>query len=134
MGDKLIDGAEVLFRQVHPRFYENGVPSSQPFKPTDKDQNLLSVDRSSIVSAEDAHVNYVNGGFQSSAVFGLTVAEFGYEAIDCHSSPLDGTNGVPKNPAHSHADYSPHTSSRQKNIAKRLKIRALARGQLHPPK
>ena len=133
MDDKLIDEAEVLFRQVHPTFYENGVPSSQPFKPTEKDENLLSVDRSSLTSAAASHESYVAGGLSSSAVYGLTVGEFLVETIDCRPDPLEENEGQAKNEAHSVADYSQHKSNQQKIIAKRLKIRAIARGRLHPP-
>lgn len=130
MGDKLTDQTEILFRQIHPTFIENGEPSSQPFKPTEKDRNLLSVDRSSMVSAERSHVGYTAAGMSSSAVYGLTVGEFGTEKIVCNSDPVD--DGDLKNAAHSVADYSAHTASQQKNVAKRLKRKAIERGCLHP--
>jgi len=131
MGDKLTDKAEILYRQIHPTFIENGEPSSQPFKPTEKDKNLLSVDRSSLVSAERSHVAYTAAGMSSSAVYGLTVGEFGTEKIVCNSDPIE--DGALKNAAHSVADYSVHSASQQKNVAKRLKRKALERGCLHPP-
>jgi hypothetical protein len=46
--------------------------------------------------------------------------------------PSEKKKGQAKNEAHSVADYSQHKANQQKNIAKRLKIKALARGRLHP--
>jgi hypothetical protein len=132
MTAKLVDAGEVLYRQVHPTFVENGVPSSQPFKPTEKDQNQLSVDRSSVTSADLSHQAYLATGLASAAVYGLTVGEFGAESIECLANPLEEKEDQAKNAAHSLADYSPHNSNQQKNIAKRLKLKALARGRLHP--
>lgn len=129
MSEKLTNAGEVLFRQIHPSFVENGVPSSQPFKPTEKDQNQLSLDRSSLTTAAKSHALYLESGLSSEAVFGLTVGEFTSETINCQSDPL---KGPPANPAHTLADYSAFTGNQQKNIAKRLKLKALARGRLHP--
>jgi hypothetical protein len=133
MSEKLTDEAEVLFRQVHPTFYENGVPSSQPFKPTEKDENLLSLDRSSLTSPAASHDAYVASGLMSSAVYGLSVGEFETQSIDCRADPIEAKEGQSKNVAHSVADFSPHKTSQQKNIAKRLKLKAISRGRLHPP-
>jgi hypothetical protein len=131
MDDKLSDGGEVLFRQIHPTFYQNGEPSSQPFMPTPKDQNKLSVDRSALTTAATAHALFTANGHESVAVYGISVGEFGSEALECASDPLDATEDQQANPAHAIADYSPHGGSKQKTIAKRLKIKALARGCLH---
>jgi hypothetical protein len=132
MTEKLADAGEILFRQIHPSFIEKGVPSSQPFKPTEKDQNQLSVDRSSLTSADLSHQVYLATGLASVAVYGLTVGEFGAESIECLADPLEEKEDQPENAAHSLADYSSHKSNQQKNIAKRLKLKALARGRLHP--
>jgi hypothetical protein len=132
MSDKLADNNEVLFRQIHPTFYQNGEPSSQPFLPTSKDQNKLSVDRSALTTAADAYELFKMNGNTSVAVYGISVGEFGVEALECTSDPLGATKDQQANLAHAIADYSLHGGSKQKNIAKRLKIKALARGCLHP--
>jgi len=132
MGDKLIDQSEVLFRQIHPTFYEKGEPSSQPFKPTEKDDNRLSVDRSALTTAADSCDLYRANGHASVAVYGLTVGEFTTEKINCHSDPLKASDTQLANPAHAFANYADFGSSSQKNIAKRLKRMAIARGCLHP--
>lgn len=134
MSDPLSNEQELLFRQVHPGFIEDGQPSSQPFRPTPKDGNKLSVDRSAITTAEHAFKLYKANGFSTSAVYGLTVGEFHGEQISCFSNPLCEVPPLNANPAHALADYSPHNANQQKNRGKRLRQIAIARGQLHPPK
>ncbi|MDQ8732407.1 hypothetical protein [Bradyrhizobium sp. LHD-71] len=124
----LSDHDEVLFRQIHPGFVEDGVPSSQPFRPTPKDQNKLSVDRSSAITPEASFTLFQENGGATIAVYGLSVGDFASEAIICHPDPLPELN----NPAHAIADYSPHKTSQHKTIAKRLKRLAIARGCFHP--
>src|SRR5262245_42395022 len=111
---------------------DGGVPSSQPFCPTPKDGNKVSVDRSALVSPKDSFDNYVVE-HASAAVYGLTVGEFAGETIECFEDPIAVTESNRGNPAHSVADYSSHANSRQKTIAKRLKILAIARGCLYSP-
>lgn len=132
MSDTLPDDDELLFRQVHPNFVVDGQLSSQPFQPTDKDANKLSVDRSSLTDAASSHALYVANGFASAGVYALSVGEFGKETLPCVSDPLPATEVSQANPAHAVADYSAHSSSKQKTIAKRLKQKAIERGQKHP--
>ncbi len=132
MSDQLADDAEILFRQVHPSFIQGDEPSSQPFLPTPKDDNKLSLDRASLTTALEAHALFTSNGRQSVAVYGLSVGEFGAERLPCFSDPLKATVEDPANPAHAYAEYSMHGIAQQKNKAKRLKQKALARGRLHP--
>lgn len=132
MSDKLANGGEVLFRQVHPSFIHDGEPSSQPFLPTAKDDGKLSVDRSTLTSAEASHALFTRNGHRSAAVYGLTVSEFGSEQLDCFPDPLEAAEGQFPNPAHAHADYSPHPVNQHKVKAKRLKQKAVTRGRLYP--
>jgi hypothetical protein len=132
MGEELTDDAEVLYRQVHPSFYENGEPSSQTFTPTDKDDGKLSLDRSSLVTAMESFQRFTGAGFSSCAVYGLSVGEFAAEQIRCASDPLEETATQKANHAHAIADYSVFSVSSRKIKAKRLKRAAVARGRLHP--
>ena len=129
---ELSDDDEVLFRQVHPGFMQGDTPSSQSFMPTSKDDNKLSVDRSSLTTAKDSYQLFTGNGFESRAVYGVTVGEFREQDIPCIGDPLDSSNGQAANPAHALADYRAHTPSRQKIKAKRLKQKALVRGRLFP--
>lgn len=132
MTSVLINDDEILFRQIHPDFFDKGEPSSNRFIPSSADQGKLSVDRGSLVSAQASHAAYVASGRLSAAVFGLTVGEFRSESISCFEDPIAASPGVSANPAHALADYSVHSYSQQKLVAKRLKRLAIARGQLHP--
>ena len=131
--DKLTDQEEILFRQIHPHFFDNGEPSSNRFMPSGKDQNKLSVDRSSLTTAEQSHSLYVGNGYQSVAVFGLTVGEFNVEDISCWPDPILATEISVANPAHALADFSSHASNKNKLIAKRLKRAVITRGCLFNP-
>ncbi|AUW46857.1 hypothetical protein [Rhizobium leguminosarum] len=135
----LEDKDEILFRQIHPSFIQDGELSSQPFTPTSqafaptpKDEGYLSVDRSSMTSAGDSYRLFTSNGHASSAVYGVTVGEFCEQAIACIQAPIQASENQTANPAHALADYNPHKSGQQKNKAKRLKQRAIARGRLHP--
>lgn len=134
MGEALTNGDEVLFRQIHPTFLEDdGEPSSQPFRPSEKDEDKLSVDRETLTTPADSHALYVSNGWESVAVYGLSVGEFGKEKLPCSSNPLEKTDKQAANPAHALADYSAFSANKQKTIAKRLKKDARARGVLFAP-
>ena len=51
MTDKIEDRDEVMFRQVHPDFIQQGEPSSCRFRPQSNDDGKLSVDRGSLTTA-----------------------------------------------------------------------------------
>lgn len=133
MPNKLTDLAEVLFRQIHPTFYPNGVLGSPAFLPNPSDNGQSSNDRGSITDPQSAYNHYTQHvGKQSACVFGVSVAEYAAEKIDCVEDPLPAAGSVPANPAHCLADYRSFSPKDQKLIAKRLKVQALKRGCLHP--
>lgn len=129
---KLDKPEEVLFRQIHPNWIDDGVPASIGFVPSEKDQDKLSVDRSSITDAESSHALYTSQGYKSDAVYGVAVGEFEEQGINCFSDPIKGNDNTIENLAHAYADYSAHTPSQQKKRAQLIKRKALARGQLYP--
>jgi hypothetical protein len=128
----LTDSEELLFRQIHPSFFENGLPSSQAFRPTKKDNNKLSVDRSSLTTAKAAFELFVESGYESAAVYGLKVGEFAAERLPSYPDPLKA-DGKPANPAHAFADFSAFGTNQQKNIAKRLRTKATGKGCVFKP-
>lgn len=132
MSDRLSDENEILFRQIHPSFMADGHPSSQPFQPTEKDDNKLSVDRAAITDAAGAFALHIGNGHMSAAVYGLSVGEFMECDLPCVPDPLKATGHQAANPAHAYADFSHHGTNKKKTLAKRLKLKALARGCLHP--
>jgi hypothetical protein len=131
MTEPLKDKSELTYRQIHPNFLKKGVPVSNRFMPSARDENKLSVDRGSMLSAAESHANYQAIGLRSSAVFGVTVGEFSDEGIPTHSDPIDPKDGKPGNPAHALAVYSAFDEVTQKQIALRLCKKAINRGTLH---
>lgn len=132
MAKALTNQDEVLFRQIHPNCIHDGQPASDRFKPQPMDAGLMSVDRESLTDAASSHALYTSTGNQSGAVYGVTVAEFGSEAVDCREDPLAKTDTTPANPAHALADYTSHEEKKWKLISKRLTLKAKARGRLFP--
>ena len=127
------DREEVLFRQIHPNFYDNNYPGSGQFAPSPKDENKLSVDRSTLTTPATSHRLFTGNGFQSSAVYSVTVGEFDSEGLPCHPDPLKAEGVQQANPTHAYADYLAFNVSQGKKIAKRLGNIAVKRGRLHPP-
>jgi len=132
MSEPLTNSDEVLFRQIHPNYIQNGEPASDRFKPQPNDAGLMSVDRSALTDAAASHALYISAGRKSGAVYGVTVGEFIEEAINCRNDPLEATEDAPANSAHALADYTSHEERKWKNISKRLTLKAKARGCLHP--
>ena len=74
-----MNAQSLLPRQIHPSWIQSGQPSSLAFKPSKKDDNLLSVYDADCITAEDAYLHYTATlRLGSACVFGLTV----YECID----------------------------------------------------
>jgi hypothetical protein len=128
MKERLADLSEILFRQIHPHFIQDGQICSPAFCPTPKDNNLLSVDRGSLTTAQAARHLFVTNGGKSDAVYALSVEEFEQERLACHSDPIEESDGVVENLSHAVADFSVCSAQEQKKKAKRLKLKAIARG------
>lgn len=126
MTSKLANAKELLFRQVRQHQMNEGESSSQAFRPLPKDHHRLSLDRSSLTNPQQSFDKFRSRGFDTVAVFGLSVGEFESLNISCFSDPHAC------NIAHSYADYSMHNSSQQRKRSLRLKGLAMNRGQLHP--
>lgn len=132
MGAKLTNGAEVLFRQIHPDLVQDGEPSSSNFRPKESDESKLSVDRGALTTAVASFERYISNGLASVAVCGVSVAEFEACGIGCEEDPLPATDKLTANPVHALASFAGFGGSKQKTLAKRIKKAAIARGILHP--
>jgi hypothetical protein len=74
--EPLSDDTELLFRQVNPGFVRDGRIGSQAFRPTPKDQRMLSVARGALTTAEAAFVRHTECLKLSSAgTWAVTVGE-----------------------------------------------------------
>jgi hypothetical protein len=123
---------EVLFRQIHPDLMQSGVPASSAFVPKPSDAGMLSVDRSSLATAEESYNLYVANGLRSAATYGVSVGEFGAHGLRCIPDPIKDVPGRKDNRAHALVDYTALNPAQQKKVGKRIKTAALARGILHP--
>lgn len=124
---ELTQPEELLFRQILPGYIHDEVVSSQAFAVMPKDENKLSVDRSSLTTAKGAYDTFVANGCESDAVYGLTVGEFNAEKLKCYAQPETS------NPAHSYADFSVKTRSGGNKTSKKLRRIASDRGCLYRP-
>jgi hypothetical protein len=111
-----------LWRQIHPSFMVGGKPGSQAFRPTPKDQDLLSFDDGTRITAEASWQRHTGPrGLTSIGVMGLTVAECAGECLPVIA------DGVP-DPEHVSVSFDGRTTSQRKTISKRLRDFALTRG------
>lgn len=129
--------ASLFYRQVNPTWKKAGVPSSQAFGPTPKDEDKLSVDDAEKISAEGSW-NYFTEklGLQSDGTWAVSlgeIAEAGDLVIAASPKIVPGDASM-NNPAHCDIDFSGVTSKGQKKKrAQHLAIKATARGCLFQP-
>ena len=111
-----------LWRQIHPSFLVGDQPGSQAFRPTPKDQDLLSFDDGSRITAEASWQRHTGPrGLASIGVMGLAVAECSGECL------LAIADAVPE-PEHVSVSFAGKTTGQRKAISKRLRDFAVARG------
>ncbi|MFB7619822.1 hypothetical protein [Kitasatospora sp. NPDC056181] len=125
--------SELLWRQIHPAFLDGGKMSSQAFTPSDKDDGELSVNRQSIVGANDAFRYFTEVQcFQSTAVYAVSAEEVAAKGL----RTVDDSTSDPENapsPGHAYVDFKAVAAGkRRKRIGGLLRDQAVARGQQHP--
>jgi hypothetical protein len=127
----------LFYRQVNPSWLVDGVPSSQAFGPTPKDQDKLSVDDASLVSAEGAWKHFTEKlMLRSAGTWAISKGEVDEaQNLVLASSPTEAAEGSANNNcAHCHVDFSRLSSKGQrKRWAQHLAMRATARGCLYLP-
>lgn len=118
-------GATLLLRQVHPSFIRQGRVTSQAFRPTPKDQSLLSVYDGSLIAVEASWIHYTTIlKLASVGTMAVTVDECTAESLPVRSDPVTF-------PEHAVIDFSGFTNNECEKKGKKLKVRAEARGWLH---
>jgi hypothetical protein len=124
---RLEDVGELLYRQVHPTWVEDGVPSSQAFAPTRKDKGKLSIARGRLVTAEDAYRHYTDVlGLSSAGTWAVMVGEARTTTLESFAEPLHD------DPAHGYVDFRELGRREAERKAKLLLPHAVDRGRLHP--
>ena len=117
-----------LWRQVHPKWVQEGEITSQTFTPTHKDKGKLSVYDGDQINAEDAWTHYVERlGWDSAGVVSVSVG-------DCIRESLDVAVDPTLFPEHVLIDFNAHTSkNKRKTIGKKLTSIARERGWVYVP-
>ncbi len=123
---KLHDADEILLRQTHPAWIDEGRPVSRHFLPNSNDEGRLSSDRSSLITPREAYEAYLVKSRKTAGTWGITVGEYGTVGLTCYSDPLDD------NSAHAVIDFSSHDDKGQKSLSKKLYRKAVDRGCLYP--
>lgn len=116
-----------LLRQVHQSFIRHGRITSQVFKPTPKDNKQLSVYDGDQITPENAWIHYtVQLSLPSIGVVAVTFAE-------CINQGLRIIPDPSAFPEHVLIDFTGLTNKQIKDVAKRLRSKAIARGWLYRP-
>ena len=111
----------LLLRQIHPSFVQNGRVTSQPFRPTPKDDHFLSVDNGDKIAPPAAWARFTSNPSSTSAgVMALSNEE-------CTAQQLRVVeDGVPY-PEHCYLDYSVFEKREVERKAKHLSSVAQSR-------
>lgn len=115
----------LLLRQINPAFIQLGRVTSQAFRPTPKDRDLLSAYHGDLIEAEAAWQHFTESlGFHSAGVLAITVSE-------CVEVELSARHAPEEFPEHAVIDFSGHSKSQVEKKAKQLTAYAFARGWLY---
>lgn len=131
----LDDDSEFYFRQCHPDFVADGVPTSQMFGDLPRDAGKLSGARGAATTPKAAfdfrttELSNASGG-----TWAVTVAEI----VKVSSRVVDDTEAPavrppdPVPPGHSYIDMRHLTPRERKRLRGELRIAAVNRGRVHP--
>ena len=118
-------GGTPLLRQVHPSFVQAGRVTSQAFRPTPKDESLLSVYDGDQMAADESWTQYTTVLQRDSVgTLAVTVDECAAEGLSARPDPTPF-------PEHAVIDFTGLTDSQCEKKSKKLKAKAEARGWLY---
>lgn len=112
----------LLFRQVHPAWIQEGRITSQVFRPTPKDEKLLSVYDGDLISAEDSWEHFT-GSLHHASVGAMAVT-----VSECEARDLSARPDPEPFPEHAVIDFDGLSANQIQKSAKHLKKSAEARG------
>jgi len=118
---------ELLFRQIHPGFVQQGRFSSQVFKVTPKDENCLSVSRGFKTDPKSCYELHIKNSYSSCGICAVTVEECNKEELNAVDDAID------ENPAHAFIDYRELNRKKADAKAGILANYARTRGFLYDP-
>ena len=114
----------LLLRQIHPSFIQDGRVTSQAFRPTPKDEFLLSVDDGDRVTAEASWQRFItNPACKSFGVQALSQAE-------CTAQELTVIEDGTPHPEHCSVDFTAFDKKAIEKKSKLLRAQAETRGWL----
>jgi hypothetical protein len=118
-------GTTLLLRQIHPSFVQAGRVTSQAFRPTPKDESLLSVYDGDQITAENSWSHFTSQkDCKSAGVMAVTVDECAAEALIARPDPVPF-------PEHIVIDFTGLANNQCEKKSKKLKAKAEARGWLY---
>ena len=117
----------LLYRMVSPSFIQDGLATSPAFRPSRKDNGLLSVYNGDQISPRDAYEHYASLGHKAVGVMAIAVAECESLSLIVRSDPLVGF------PEHTTIDFTARSRKRVEIASRVLKERANARGWQYRP-
>lgn len=125
----IADVDEMLFRQVHPTQFPDGQISSEAFKPSVRDKDMLSTLREH-VGPEEAYRRWTEDkGFKSVGTYAVTVEEVTNEELRA----IDDAAEMGE-PDHASIDFTQiDGKGKKKQAGRMLRDAAAARGCLHRP-
>ncbi len=116
-----------LLRQVNPSWVQQGRVTSLVFRPTPKDEKLLSVYDGDQISPERAWKHFIRLlGFHSVGVLAVTKGECAKRSLPAYPDPGPF-------PEHAVIDFTGFSENQIKTKAKLLKAAAESRGWVHQP-
>lgn len=114
----------LLLRQIHPSFIQDGRVTSQAFRPTPKDEFLLSVDDGDRVTAEASWQRFItNPVCKSLGVQAVSQAE-------CTAQELSVIEDGNPHPEHCSVDFTAFDKKVIEKKSKLLRVQAETRGWL----
>lgn len=135
---------DLLLRQVHPAHNRNGL-SSSAFRPTPRDEDMLSVDCGNLTDSQAAYELHkqktkLNSSHQreyleTAGTWAFTREICASESLNISADPVKDEPYQPDNPAHHLVDFSTIAGKPNKKndtAAKRLRQKALETGRLWP--
>lgn len=114
----------LLLRQVNPSFIQNGRVTSQIFRPTPKDLELLSVENGDLIAPEASFSRFTKASNCRS--FGV----LGVSARECSACNLQIIEDGDPYPEHCSIDFRAMSKSQTEKHAKTLRANAEIRGWL----
>lgn len=130
---ELTDLPELVWRNANPDWIDNGILSSQAFRPFNKDDPMLSSARENKVTAE-AHFKEFTEVLenQSVGIWAISVNEIQDMGLRAIYDAESDTAPSPCPVGHTSIDFREIGNSGRRKISSKLRDRAQSRGRQHP--